>query len=655
MPVHAVSLANSLRRQLPTLAVSVMLIWLGCALAYQVPFSLHLAVGGDPHTYRREDDAPFLQMVHAAEPASPMVSEWWQLPGADDPYRWTQPESVLYLPGIGGGRWLVAVRAQGGRPDGGTTVTEWQFGHQPPITIALPAAPARRYTLLVPADGTVHVRFRSEPLQAEGDPRLLGFVLRDVQVSSTFDLRSPDWGQLGWIGVTIVALWLWGQSVALPTRWIIGLISMGSGVALAALIVARLAVTLLMPFLAGMTLVAAIVSIGLVLRWPQHLVWWQAMALTKLALIVRLAGLLHPHAISSDVGFHANNLLRLGLGQVLLTAGLPADSGGGMAPYPAGFYLVVLPFQLLLSDDFATRRLLVTVMAAALDSLFCLAIWWWVKQAGFSTRAALLSAACYIGSTQALEALSIGELANVGGQALILPALIGLSLGATGRQSSWLSIFVMMLAIAAGLLAHSGVTLGFGLLIAWAWILAWRQPSVLTGPRRLLLAGGGGLIFVLIVVYTAPPYLELIGQRGEQGVAGGQSPGQILFDTLLALAGLQPPQRRSLPIPFALLPATLCGVWLIWRASRTDTAGLRWLLGMWWGGALSGLALLLVADQGLRWALFLYPALCIPVGVVFDHLATRSTWQRWLAISWLALILGQSMSLWIGQIRDYLH
>jgi hypothetical protein len=171
----------------------------------------------------------------------------------------------------------------------------------------------------------------------------------------------------------------------------------------------------------------------------------------------------------------------------------------------------------------------------------------------------------------------------------------------------------------------------------------------------LLIAAGGALLFVLIIVYSAPPYLELIGQRGEQGVAGGQSPGQILFDTLLALAGLQPPQRRSLPIPFALLPATLCGVWLIWRASRTDTAGLRWLLGMWWGGALSGLALLLVADQGLRWALFLYPALCIPVGVVFDHLATRSTWQRWLAISWLALILGQSMSLWIGQIRDYLH
>ncbi|WP_298482634.1 hypothetical protein [uncultured Chloroflexus sp.] len=650
-----VSLVAQVRRNWQAALFLVALILLGCGAAYQTPLSVHLAVGGDPLTRRREDDAPFLQMVHASEPALPSVAAWWELPGAADPYRWTQPASVISLPGLGGGYWLVKVRAQGGRPDGAPTATEWQAGTAPPVAFELPVGQIRRYMMLLPADGTVRLVMRSDSFQAAGDPRVLGFLLREVRVQTIGGWRAPDWGQLGWIGLTLAAAWVWGQMSALSPRWGLSVIGIGGLATIMAIALARPAFALLTPILAALSAGATAVSVSLALRWPQQVAWRPAIGLALLALIVRLAGLLHPHAISSDAGFHANNLLRFGLGHVFLTAGLPAEAGGGLAPYPAGFYLIALPFQILFGDDFATRRLLVTIVAAALDSLFCVAIWWWVRQAEFGQRAALLSAACYLFATQALEALAIGELANVGGQALIVPALLGLSLGTAANRSHWLALSGLALAIAAGLMAHSGVTLGFGFLIGWAWLLAWRQSAAIVTPARLFIAAAGGVALALIIMYTTPVYLELISGRRGQGAIGGQTPVQITTETLLALTGLQPPQRRGLPVPLGLALANLIGLWIIWRTQQPTTTALRWLLGAWWGGALSGLVLLLFADQGLRWMLFLYPALCIPAGIALDRLAARAAWGRVAVAVWLMAIIGQGALLWVSQIRDYLH
>ncbi len=629
-------------------------ILISCAVTYQLPLAVQLDIGGNPLTRRREDDAPFLFGVHAAEPADPAVV-WWELHGANDPYRWTEPESAVHLPGLGSGRWLITVRAQGGRPDGAPTPTVWQVGNLPPLQFALPAAPPRRYTILSPSTGTIRLTMRSDPLQVADDPRALGFVLRNVRVQAIDDWRTPDWGQLGWIGLTLAAAWIWGRTVGLPLPWGLGLIGIGGVAAIAAIWVARLAFALLMPLVAGLTLGATVVSIVLAKSWPDQLAWRQAIAITLLAVLTRLAGLLHPHAISSDAGFHANNLLRVGLGHLFLTAGLPAEAGGGVAPYPAGFYLLVLPFQPLVGDDFATRRLLVTVAAATLDSLCCLAIWWLIRQGGFGQRAALAGAACYVLATQPLEALAIGELANVGGQALILPALIGLSAGAAAQSSQRLHIGGLTLAIAAGLMAHSGVTLGFGLIIGWAWLLAWYQQSTTVSPGRYFLAASGGIGLALLVMYTAPVYLDVIGNRSGQGVSGGQAPTQIIIDTALALSGFQPPHRRSLPIPIGLVIANVIGLWLLWRASHAAAYRLRWLVSAWWGGTLSSLALLLIADQGLRWALLLYPAWCITAGIAIDWIAKKTGWGHLAAAGWLAAIVAQGAELWIRQIRDYLH
>ncbi len=632
----------------------IAVVLLGCGLAYQLPFDLRLAIGGDPVERRREDDAPFLRMAHASEPAVASGANWWELPGGNDPYRWTQPVSQLQWPGIGGGSWLVTLRAQGGRPDGSETITRWKAGSLAPITLSLPAAPARLYTILAPANGTLLVVMETAPLLVADDPRPLGFVLRDARARSVGGWRAPDWGQLGWIGLTLIAAWGWGHAVALPVRWRQALIVALGGTAIVAIGVARPAIALLTPMLAALVGAATAINLALAWRWPQQRAFTQAVGLTLVAIVIRLAGLLHPHTLSSDAGFHANNLLRLGLGQALLTAGLPADAGGGTAPYPAGFYLIALPFQALVSDDFATRRLLMTVITAVLDSLFCLFIWWLVTRAGFSQRAALLSAATYLAPSQPLEALTIGEFANVGGQALILPALIALSSGVAAASSSPLLITGLALAIAAGLMAHSGVTIAFGLMIGWAWLLAWTQPRQLADPIKLLIAAVGGGAFALAILYTTPLYVELITARAGQGRSGGLPFGQILAETALALGGLQPPHRRALIIPPGLTLASFAGLWLLWRASPPAADRLRWLLGAWWGSALTSLALLLVADQGVRWALFLYPALCLPAGIALDRLARHRAGRIAVAV-WLTAIIGQGMWLWVTHLRDYLH
>src|SRR6185503_2842117 len=56
-------------------------------------------------------------------------------------------------------------------------------------------------------------------------------------------------------------------------------------------------------------------------------------ALILLAVALRLGGMLHPHAIFSDDGLNANNMIGFTSGQVYFTEGLPSEAGGGQAPY----------------------------------------------------------------------------------------------------------------------------------------------------------------------------------------------------------------------------------------------------------------------------------------------------------------------------------
>ena len=160
-------------------------------------------------------------------------------------------------------------------------------------------------------------------------------------------------------------------------------------------------------------------------------------ALIILAVALRLAGMLHPHAIFSDDGLNANNMIGFTSGQVYFTEGLPSEAGGGQAPYPPGQYIMFAPAQLLLqtrSDDITSLRLLLKIANAVWDSLVVGFVWYVLRRCGCGSRAALLGAALYVLPPPLLKSLSVGEFANVFGQGLALPLLALLAIRARELQ-----------------------------------------------------------------------------------------------------------------------------------------------------------------------------------------------------------------------------
>lgn len=654
-----------------------LLLWL---LAYQLPAQIALRVGGDVSLQRRFDENPFLSQINGSEPpdraACPDDASrtcfWWQLlaPG-ERPYRWTSGETLATIPGLGGGPYIVEIAARG-QPGDRPTPSDWQIAGLS-VSVDLPPDSIRRYRILAPPDpsGDLRITLRTRPLDAPGDPRELGFVLYELRASQAGGgPRAPAWPQIGWLSLALAAVYGVPRVLSVSPRLSAGL-ALGFGVALAlALALARPELTIFAPTLAGMGLVAGLAAAA---GWAltRHMgsdaaFARQVLALTLLALALRVGGMLHPHALYSDSRFHANKLFILSLGEVFQTAGLPSEAGGGQAPYPTGFYVLLLPGLLLPGID---RVDLVQVGTALLDSLLLPMIALLIVGAGYDRRAALLGAACYLLPVTALASFSVGELANIGGQALAMGFVALLTLGALAPRSpksgggGWAFATA---ALAAGLLAHSGVTLSLGAFVAAAWLIVLahsvsRRQARTPSPQRptpisLTIVAAAGLAIALLIYYSAPIYLESIAGRAG-GVRGGTGPLAILGETLAGVLGLIPPRSRAWPLPPLLGPLALTGMALLWaqRRARPAAAGLRLTLGAFWLGMLLTQALLLVADQGVRWSLFLYPALGLSAGPLLGALYSRGRAGRAAALSALGSILAYGLLVWIIQIRDYYH
>ncbi len=659
--------------ELLALLLCALGLWL---LAYQAPLDHTLFVGGEPALQRREDDAPFLRGAHGSEPPERVPTSddprgyvwWWEAleRTGGRPYRWMRPEAAIVLPGAGGGLHVVSLLAAGSPT---STEAVWETGLGTPYTLTLGPGEPRRYHLLARStrSGDLQVSMRSTPFVAPGDPRDLSFVLFEVrQHSADGPPRAPAWPVLAWLILTVAVIFTLARGLGTGRR---NTLMLGGGAVLSAawlLAFQRLALTVFAPNLGALALgCAGLAAIALLLVEPRAGPAARPLiGLIVLACALRLGGMLHPQALFSDLGLHANNLFKVTLGMVFFTTGLPGDAGGGQQPYPPGTYLLLLPGQLVASGD-AARRLLVQGGVALLDALSIGLIWVLLRRAGFGARARLLGAALYLLPTPALESFSIGEYANLGGQALALPLLAVLGLGlasaqALARRPSGGRVWpqaTLTVAVALGLLGHSGVTLSVGALIAAAWLFAWatrlngRTPAV--SPLGLTLAGTVALGMVVLIFYSAPIFVEALVKRGDSG--SGTPLPRVLGDTLAALAGLAPPQGARVSLPPLIGPLAVVGLALVFLHRHPRAAPLRALLAAWWAGVTLSLGLLVVAGQGVRWAIFLYPALCVTAGPLLAALARRGRWGRMVALATLALILVASMGAWIAQIRDYIH
>lgn len=657
-----------------------LLLW---TLAYQLPLHFRLDIGGDQATGRREDDAPFLRNVNGSEPASRDNRQDWRDLGLS--YRWTRSDSALAAPGVGGGRWLVTLRAGSGRADGAPAISEWQAGATPLPPLEIGAA-ERIYRVLARADaaGDLTLSFATRPYAVDADPRDLGFVLREARIAPTGGgPRLPALAQLGWLAATLALVYSLARWLSVGRRPAL-LLTLGCALASAlALANYRMALT---PFTAtaaalaasgwGLALAvrgAALIAtrLGLAPAIWRNRSYGPVVALVLLAFALRMGGMLHPHAIFSDQVFNANNLFRVSLGQVFLTAGLPTRAGGGEAPYPPGMYLLLIPAQLLFPVETGGRVLLVQAGAALLDSLVVALIWGLLVQAGVGRRAALLGAAGYLLPPPLLESFSIGEYANIGGQALALPAIALLAWNWPRRPAepsqrgyTRLQIWVPLLCI--GLLGHFGVAISLATLLAGAWLVgafdALRPET--RGTRfdlgKLTLGGGLAALAAALLYYSAPIYLEVFGARlGGAGEGSGATGGLALQQAgqfLLSIIGMARPDGRA-PLPGLLVVSSLMGLALLHGASRPGSQhrGLAATLVAWWLGVLISQALLLIASQGVRWTHFLYPALCLGAGPTLAAWGRRGRAGRIVGGAVVAAALIYGLTVWIIQIRDYLH
>ncbi|RRR74523.1 MAG: hypothetical protein EI684_06830 [Candidatus Viridilinea halotolerans] len=667
----------------------IFALWLAALLlwqaAYQAPFHQTLHVGGDLERQRRYDEDPFFAGINGAEPPGIFLdpslpecqqdpppagvrcriwwTEWAERTGLP-PYRWTRAATTFLVPGAGPGRYLLELRA-GGAP-GGTSV-EWTSSAGPVYHLTIPEGDPRRYRILAHADaaGDLRLMLQAIPFAAPNDPRELGFVLYGLR-SHALDggWHAPAWPQLGWLSISLVALYVGALAAGSGVRGAVGVAALAIFASAYTLAFQRPVITLFTPLVALLsclgattTLVAAVAQ----QRWPRTNGIAAITALVMLAWALRVAGMLHPHAIYSDSAMQANKLFEASLGNVFLTAGLPSAAGGGLAPYPPAMFLALMPLQLLAPTGHHERIVLVQGATALLDSLVVALLWLVLRRCGLGSRAALFGAAGYLLPLTALESFSIGELANVGGQTLAMPFLALLALGYASPKAPGAWPMVLLSAtLSLALVAHSGVTLSLGALVGSLWAIGLaaiflRRPSSIS-ITRLSLVVTLSLSFALICYYSAPVYIERVF-AGERSSVGGRPLGSIMRETSLGILGFIPPGARARPIPTLLSLSALAGLALLWagRAYAPRTASLRMVLVAWWLATLLTQGLLLVANQGVRWGLFLYPGLCLSAGPLWAALWRRGSSGRIVVALILAALLSFGLAHWIAQVRDYLH
>ena len=639
-------------RQLWAALACGLLLW---SLAYQVPFAYQISIGGDQRTRTRNYDTPFLSAFNDSEPLS--------LTDTPDirPYRWTRAHSEIVLPGVGGQQWRVLVRANSGRPDSSSIDGRFSTSEDT-TTIQIDGWPVAYY-LLAPttSTGDLRLRFDAPLIPNTPDGRTLGMVLYHVTIEPTAGLYLPAPGQLALMTGALAVLYALSRRLVLGVRSALVLALAAALLGALLLVWARMALVLATPPLVWVLLgcyALALVGNALYQRALVPALGGVAgrrplvVAVVVLALAARLVGMLHPYALSSDVGLHRHNMQDVQRGRLYFTEDLPARAGGGRAPYPPGQYLVVAPMALVLPTDDAALNLGLKVANALADSLVAGLLWYVLRRSGYSEGIAILSAALYVLPGPMLRSLSVGEFANVFGQALAMPLLVYAAVNARRIDTPrWFAGLVLLLMLA--LLGHLGVTISlFGLLayLLLAWLV---RPATRPAARMLVLAGMLGAGLALLFYYSA---------LGDVLLGRLTNPSPASPDTRSLVQKLAGDFQFTTSLRVSVLLLTLGGAGAALTAFRTRRWPYPWprptigaLLMAWWGGTLLSFGLLLFASQGVRWQAFFYPALCLGAGPALAQLWSRGWAGRAAAIAAATLLLWNGLDFWITQIYTYLH
>ncbi|HEX6292420.1 MAG TPA: hypothetical protein VFZ66_24755 [Herpetosiphonaceae bacterium] len=614
-------------------------------LAYQTPFAYALDIGGSPPVAANcaasaVYDLPYIEGFNL--PDSEYDVPRAQCQSATVAYRWAFEHARIRLPGLGSAPLSADLRIVALPPATATPTSTWSLGGRPLLTIPL-TRPSATYHVLLPVQpsGDLDLRLHSTVIQPPGDPRQLAFAADGLSVAA-LGSTAPDWSQLGMlcaivgVGYGLLRRWTLPARYAAPCAGIAIL-------ALAALLIwqriglsssTALIVRMLLAGY-GLSMLFEPLAAGLAHRIGISASPLEARAITALivvAWLVRAIGLLHPQTFSSDIGLNANNLLGVTRGIVVFTEDLPGEAGGGPAPYPPGQYIALLPLQLLTDD----RDTLLTLANALVDSLAMLWLWLILRYTDQPPVAAYFAGISYIFAIPLLRSLSVGEMANVWGQAMVLPWALALLLWRRGRVSD----LALGAATAIVLLGHFGVLLSmlaFGAALVVVWLLQ-RDPRL----RRLVAIGAAALVGAALIYYTAPELVAAVRDRPSAPPASTTVAQRIGGE----VSKLLQPNSTIGPL-LALLG--IGGLIVAWRRCRA----LGGLLAAWWLAMLLSWATLLISQQALRWESFIFPAIALGSGLALAELWCRRAIFRLGAIAAAALMLGWGGVWWIDRLLSY--
>lgn len=641
-----------------------LLLW---TLAYQTAPIIRLDLGGSRETRLRGFDTPFLTGFNDSEPADHSEQSWYTAEAP--PYRWASDRAIATFFGAGGDVWVVRVAAASGRPDGSAVESSWQIGDSPTIPLRIDARP-RIYSVLghVDAAGDLRLTTTTAPLIASSDPRTLGMVMFQIIAEPLGGAPyRPAIGILLLLAATLAGVY------ALARRSLGALVSADRAAFAVALACGMFAAWMLATRRMDLTVFAGIMAaltwcsyllmivVAALLRFGGYADAATAAGLTSVAFGARMAGMLHPYALTSDLGLHVNNLADVARGALFFTEGLPCRAGGGPQPYPPGGYLALLPGALLTGVDRNALTLLVRGGGALVESLTTALLWYLLRRAGVGRRAAVLGALLYTLAPPLLRSYSVGEMANILGQALVAPVLFWLVF--TGQASSRRVVPAGAALLSVTLLSHSGITLSVGAMLAiWTPLMLadrWRDGRTTTHgagispwPNMAAIAAAG--ILALALFYSAFGYVAEARRIAQQELAAQGlicPPGDPLLSKLNWWVAGQV-FGDGAPVASLILAAGVVGSIMI-ANSRNRAFGL--MLAAGWIGAILSLGTLVVSDQPVRWTLFIYPIVCLGAGVALAVWSRRGWAGVALTAAVVTYLVWYGAADWVRQVSEYLR
>jgi hypothetical protein len=343
------------------------------------------------------------------------------------------------------------------------------------------------------------------------------------------------------------------------------------------------------------------------------------------SVVVQLLIINSPWLRSSDVSMHIRMLNQVLNGDLLFTAQLPCEAGGQIAPYPIISYLMAAPFALMSNERWWQLAVLqsgaVIVHAGAV--FYATTV---LTQYRLPTRQLLCWGVLALTSPFLLRAIHIGEITNAWAHALYLVAVMSwFDQRADWRIRALMSMFVV--------LTHTGITITY--LATMATYVAWRWVHEKQVPFHTILVVGisvglGGALYYSQFVTT-------------------------IFNSV-SIPGCPP------NYPLAVRFSTIGDGW-VWPLMISAIGGLliskphtiRHMIAGGLGAAVIALAMLLVRDQTVRWAMALVPFVALSASMWLGIIAQKQRAGRLFALSTLFLGLWMIYHERWEQVVRYLH